>query len=203
MPKSVPGYFAAHGQVPWFINGIAFAGGIRVSETGPLSPMNFLRTLLHSRITTWRQEKEITDSDGSRTIIYYPVNKEGVSLLAPGGSPLFGGLTWRHLPDRLNFVSLMLALAKNQCPAPRRMDLQHRGLREPPRPHHAAVLETHDCCRRRRVDPRWLGLFVGVDPALRGCVHPDLRAAGVPCGRSVESTGIGNAAAVVCCSDRS
>ena len=26
--KSSQGYFAAHGQIPWFVNGVAFAGEI-------------------------------------------------------------------------------------------------------------------------------------------------------------------------------
>jgi len=71
-------------------------------KTGPLSPTSFLRTLFQSRITTWQRDPDIIGSDGSRITIFYPVNKEGISMLSPGNSP--------QLTDRLNFISLMLAL---------------------------------------------------------------------------------------------
>jgi cation/acetate symporter len=42
--------------------------------------------------------------------IYYPQIKKGSDLLVPGGSPTFAGIKSGKLTDKLDFISLMLAL---------------------------------------------------------------------------------------------
>ena len=34
--KSSQGYFAAHGQIPWFVNGVAFAGDYLSAASFPM-----------------------------------------------------------------------------------------------------------------------------------------------------------------------
>ena len=42
--------------------------------------------------------------------VYYPQTTPGSNILLPGNSPTFKGLRDEHLPSKLNFLSLMLAL---------------------------------------------------------------------------------------------
>ena len=47
--KSSEGYFAAHGQIPWFVNGIAFAGDYRVESSCGIKPKyNYLQRNLEN-----------------------------------------------------------------------------------------------------------------------------------------------------------
>jgi cation/acetate symporter len=75
-------------------------------STGPLGPLAYLATLEDSTIVTWATKKH-ADSEGVHTT-YTPVERPGTELLKPGG--FFKGLASGNLPDRLDFVSLMLAL---------------------------------------------------------------------------------------------
>ena len=75
-------------------------------STGPLGPLAYLATLEDSTIVT-RATKKHADSEGVHTT-YTPVERPGTELLKPGG--FFKGLASGNLPDRLDFVSLMLAL---------------------------------------------------------------------------------------------
>ncbi|MCL2640121.1 MAG: hypothetical protein FWD53_04685 [Phycisphaerales bacterium] len=86
-------------------------------QTGPLFPTKFLHTLFQSRITTWQREHDFIDPDGSRTAIFYPINKEGTTMLAPGNSP--------QLANRLNFISLMLALFCGTASLPHILNRYH------------------------------------------------------------------------------
>jgi cation/acetate symporter len=83
-------------------------GGI--SSTGPVGPLEYLRMLQQSRIYTWTSETLPSERDGSKTTVYYPVEKKGSDLLTPGGSPTFAGVRSSSLPKKLDFLSLMLAL---------------------------------------------------------------------------------------------
>lgn len=76
------------------------------SATGPLGPLAYLAALEDSTIVTWTARKH-ADAEGVHTT-YTPVERPGTEMLKPGG--FFKGLASGHLPDRLDFVSLMLAL---------------------------------------------------------------------------------------------
>src|ERR1043165_2755695 len=56
------------------------------------------------------KEVVVDESDKSTTTIYYPKIAAGKDLLLPGNSPSFAGIKSEKLTDKLNFISLMLAL---------------------------------------------------------------------------------------------
>jgi cation/acetate symporter len=72
------------------------------TQTGPLGPIAYLRTLQNSKIETYK--KTVTGD----VTTYTPVVQKGSDLLAPGGyfKDIKAG-TWK---GKLNFLSLMLAL---------------------------------------------------------------------------------------------
>ncbi len=76
------------------------------TATGPVGPFEFFRVIRNSTIATWRSKE---DKDKNQTI-YYPVPTSGVDILRPGNHPSFQGIRSDLWTDRLNFVSLMLAL---------------------------------------------------------------------------------------------
>ncbi len=76
------------------------------TSTGPLRPLEYLSVLEDSTIVTWSSKKH-ADAEGVHTT-YFPVERQGADLLKPGG--YFKGLTTGKLADKLDFVSLMLAL---------------------------------------------------------------------------------------------
>jgi cation/acetate symporter len=77
------------------------------TETGPLGPAGFFSTLGDSTVVTWSNDT-LPAADGGVTTVYYPVEKPGSVLLAPGQR--FTGLRSEKLADKLDFISLMLAL---------------------------------------------------------------------------------------------
>jgi len=79
------------------------------TETGPLSPIEFLRTLQNSEMILWRNEK-IAHIDKSETVVYFPKLTTGAEVLRPGEHPTFKGIRSEKLFDKVNFLSLMLAL---------------------------------------------------------------------------------------------
>ena len=79
------------------------------TETGPLGPIAFLRTLHDSEVVLW-DKKEEKLPDGSKTITYTPRPTPGSKILQPGNHPIFRGIQSGRLTDRLEFLSLMLAL---------------------------------------------------------------------------------------------
>lgn len=76
--------------------------------TGSLGPLEFLSTLQGSQMVTWSNEK-IVDAEGATTI-YSPQISQGKDLLRPGNASAFKGLRSDKFFDKLNFLSLMLAL---------------------------------------------------------------------------------------------
>lgn len=80
-----------------------------VKETGPLGPLEFFRVLQDSELVLWGSET-ITEEDGSQTTVYYPKPTSGSEVLRPGNHPAFSGIRGDDLTDKLNFLSLMLAL---------------------------------------------------------------------------------------------
>ena len=77
------------------------------AETGPLGPLEFFSTLRGASVVTWTKEA-LAGDDGSSTTVYWPAIKTGNDLLTPGG--YFSGIRSKNFADKLDFISLMLAL---------------------------------------------------------------------------------------------
>lgn len=78
-------------------------------STGSLGPFEYFSTLSQSTVATWSKEI-VKDTEGVETTIYFPVEKSGSDMLTPGGSPTFKGIRSEKITDKLDFISLMLAL---------------------------------------------------------------------------------------------
>ena len=78
-------------------------------KTGPLGPLSFFSTLQKSEVVLWGNQT-ITEKDGSETTVYYQKPTAGNQVLRPGEHPRFVGIRSDKLIDKLNFLSLMLAL---------------------------------------------------------------------------------------------
>lgn len=77
------------------------------AKTGSIGPFAFLAKLAHpeTEVVTWRKSASFSDATGNVTV-YYPHNLKGNEISRPGQKFKVDGSGW----DRLNFVSLMLAL---------------------------------------------------------------------------------------------
>jgi cation/acetate symporter len=80
-----------------------------VEKTGPLGPLEFFSTLQQSEIVLWAKS-ETKNADGTKVTTYTPKPTPGAKILQPGASPTFAGIRSDKLFDKLNFLSLMLAL---------------------------------------------------------------------------------------------
>jgi cation/acetate symporter len=78
-------------------------------EISPLGPLQFFSVLQQSEIVLWGNQT-IREEDGSVTTVYYQKPTPGSRILRPGESPTFSGIRSEKLFDKLNFISLMLAL---------------------------------------------------------------------------------------------
>jgi cation/acetate symporter len=79
------------------------------TETGPLGPFAFLSTLQESEVVLWSSKVE-RSADGRTTTVYSQRPTPGSEVLRPGNSPTFKGVRSEKFTDKLNFLSLMLAL---------------------------------------------------------------------------------------------
>jgi len=80
----------------------------QATSTGPLGPLEFLRTISNSKIEIWSSEtKKI---DGVKTTVYTPKIVDGHQLLQPGNHPTFKGIRGDKWVEKIDFISLMLAL---------------------------------------------------------------------------------------------
>jgi len=79
------------------------------TSTGPLGPIEFFSTLQQSEVILWTSKKTQSD-DGSETTTYTPKPTPGAHVLRPGEHPKFKGIRSDKFSDKLNFLSLMLAL---------------------------------------------------------------------------------------------
>jgi cation/acetate symporter len=79
------------------------------TETGPLSAIDFFRTLQQSKVVLWRNEK-VVHADKTETTVYFPKITTGAEVLRPGEHPTFKGIRSEKAFDKINFLSLMLAL---------------------------------------------------------------------------------------------
>ena len=75
----------------------------------PLGPIEFFRVFSESEMYLTATET-IKEDDGSTTTVYFDKITKGSDLLRPGNHPTFKGIRSDKLTDKLNFLSLMLAL---------------------------------------------------------------------------------------------
>jgi cation/acetate symporter len=80
-----------------------------VDKTTGLGPIEYLSVFRDSTLATYTSTKE-TRADGTVVTTYKQVARKGEDLLLPGGSPTFKGIRSEKITDRLDFISLMLAL---------------------------------------------------------------------------------------------
>lgn len=80
-----------------------------VQKTGPVGPLEFFRILQESEVILWSSEKS-TATDGTVTTTYTPKPTPGSQVLRPGEHPKFKGIRGDVFSEKLNFLSLMLAL---------------------------------------------------------------------------------------------
>ncbi|MDZ4850904.1 MAG: cation acetate symporter [Pirellulaceae bacterium] len=78
------------------------------SSTGPLGPIAFLQTMSRSKIEIWSSKSEKVD--GVSTTVYSPKVVDGMQLLQPGNHPTFKGIRGDRWVEKIDFISLMLAL---------------------------------------------------------------------------------------------
>jgi len=78
-------------------------------RSGPQGPLEFFRTLHGSEVILWGSQT-VREEDETETTVYYPKPTLGSAVLQPGNYPAFQGIRSPHLTDKLNFLSLMLAL---------------------------------------------------------------------------------------------
>jgi cation/acetate symporter len=79
------------------------------SATGPVGPIEFLRTIQQSEVVLW-STSTTTEADGTKRTVYSPKPTPGSEVLSPGNHPTFKGLRDDKVTSKLNFISLMLAL---------------------------------------------------------------------------------------------
>ncbi len=79
------------------------------TETGPLGPLEFFRTLQDSEVILWGEQR-VNHPDGSYSRVYYQKPTDGSRVLRPGEHPTFAGIRSGQWTDRVEFLSLMLAL---------------------------------------------------------------------------------------------
>jgi len=82
-------------------------GGIK--KTGPVGPLEFFSILQESEVLL-TSSKKVKNEDGSVTTTYTPKPTPGSQVLRPGEHPKFKGIRSNNFKDKLNFLSLMLAL---------------------------------------------------------------------------------------------
>jgi cation/acetate symporter len=83
--------------------------GIAPTATGPLGPAEYLDAVGQSLIQLWGNER-IVEDDGAVTTVHFQKITQGSDLMVAGASPTFAGVRSAKLFDKLDFLSLMLAL---------------------------------------------------------------------------------------------
>lgn len=79
------------------------------SKTGPLGLLSFFSTLEGSEVVLW-PKRVIPEADGGKTTVYFQKPTPGSRVLRPGEHPRFAGIRSDKWLNKLNFLSLMLAL---------------------------------------------------------------------------------------------
>jgi cation/acetate symporter len=80
-----------------------------IDSKRPLGPIEFLEKLSRSSVELWTSEV-VKESNGDISTVYSAVTTSGKDILRPGNHPTFKGIRSDKLTDKLNFLSLMLAL---------------------------------------------------------------------------------------------
>jgi cation/acetate symporter len=80
-----------------------------LQRTGPLGPVEFFRMIQQSEVVLWTKSAT-TNPGGDQLTTFTPKPTPGSEILQPGASPTFAGIRSGKLFDKLNFLSLMLAL---------------------------------------------------------------------------------------------
>ena len=80
------------------------------SETGPLGPLSFFSTLQESEVVLWKKGADIVEEDGSVSSVFVQQTRKGSEVLRPGEDKRFQGVRSDKFTEKLNFISLMLAL---------------------------------------------------------------------------------------------
>lgn len=88
---------------------IDFFFGESPTQKHARGPISYLEAISTSRIDLWGSDV-VKDKNGSTTTIYYRKPTHGRDILRPGNHPTFKGIRSDKLTDKLNFLSLMLAL---------------------------------------------------------------------------------------------
>ncbi len=112
--KGVDGSFAVNGQQVTtkparYLHPVGYVTELPhgATSTGRLNPLTFLSTIQQSEIAIV-SNSIVREVDGTTTTIYYPRPTSGSQILLPGG--YFQGMRSKSIADKLNFLSLMLAL---------------------------------------------------------------------------------------------
>ena len=111
--KLVNGRLQAAGASKWDLEPVGHVSKLPDGkvQTGPLGPLEYLSTLQQSEVILWEKDKKtVTEADGSVTTIYRRKTAKGSEILRPGNLPAFKGIRSDNKIDKLNFLSLMLAL---------------------------------------------------------------------------------------------
>ncbi|HSV13225.1 MAG TPA: cation acetate symporter [Tepidisphaeraceae bacterium] len=96
-PSDVP----AGGQV------VSIGSSDGSQSTGPLGPIDFLSRINDVRVVQWTAK---ADPAHKGTTVYTPKEVKVQTLMLPGGSPTFKGVRSAKWADKLDYLSLMLAL---------------------------------------------------------------------------------------------
>jgi cation/acetate symporter len=93
------------------LNPVGYASKLpgNVEQTGSLGPLGFIQTMQDSEVILWANDK-FANVDGSTTTVYYQKPTSGKDFMAPGSSPTFKKVRSTKFVDKLDFLSLMLAL---------------------------------------------------------------------------------------------
>jgi cation/acetate symporter len=83
--------------------------GAGATTTGALGPTGFFRELGDATVQLWGSDR-IVEDDGAVTTVYFQKLAKGDDLMLAGGSPTFAGVRSVKFFDKLDFLSLMLAL---------------------------------------------------------------------------------------------
>ncbi|OGV51728.1 MAG: cation acetate symporter [Lentisphaerae bacterium GWF2_44_16] len=81
--------------------------GKEVEKTGPIGPFQFLATVNNSTVVTYKKIPQAITDGLNKVMIWYPEEISGARLMKPGVKFKIGSDKWM---DKLNFISLMLAL---------------------------------------------------------------------------------------------
>ncbi|MCU0249594.1 MAG: cation acetate symporter [Vicinamibacterales bacterium] len=73
-----------------------------VERTGPLGPLEYLRTMQDSEVILWASER-ITGGDAAVTTVYYQRPTPGSDFMTPGSSPTFRKVRSDRPADKLDF----------------------------------------------------------------------------------------------------